>query len=597
MSEHPQPTPSIAAYAILADLRTAPLLANGSVDWLCLPRFDSPAVFSRLIGDPQGSRWLIAPRGGTVTSRAYREMSFVLDTQWAAPDGTAVSTDFMPISGHRADVIRRIRCTGGRIDVDVDLVLRFDYGAVRPWVHQVSGADGRPVMRAIAGPDSIALHGPRLTGGNHRHHGSFTLHEGESLTWTMTWQPSYLELPAAPDVEAHLTDTLANWRQWQQGVSATGPYAEPVARSLAVLRALTVRESGGVVAAATTSLPESIGGERNWDYRFCWLRDSALTIEALVAHGHPHLAAHWRDWLLRAVAGDPEDLQIMYGPAGERHLDERELSHLDGFRGSAPVRVGNGAVTQYQADVVGEVMLSLAALRAAGVEEGDYSWALQLNLLQRAEQQLDVPDNGIWEMRGQPRFFTHGRVMMWAAFDCGIRAVREHGRHGPVEKWERIREQLRAEIERRGFDPDSGSFRQHYDTDAVDASLLQLPHTGFIAADDPKMLGTVARIERDLVDDHGFVRRYLPDGGDGMSGGEGSFVMCSFWLVTQYAASGRLDEARALMDKLVGLRNDVGLLSEEYDADTGEHLGNTPQAFSHLALIRAADAIAAHDTP
>ena len=590
--------PPIRDYAILADRQTAPLLAHGSIDWLCVPQFDSASVFSRLLGDPDASHWSIVPVGGTETSRAYREGSFVLDTEWSTPSGAARTTDFMPIrEGEGEDpaledtvtIVRRIECTEGEIDIDHELVMRFDYGKVVPWVRQDRTRAGDHVLVALAGPDSLALYGPRLRSDGRSHSGSFHISAGQQLTWVLIWRASYRPIAETPDVDDELDKTLAHWRAWQAHLRSEGDYAEAVDRSLAVLRALTLHRSGGIVAAATTSLPEAIGGERNWDYRFTWLRDSAFTISALARHGHHRVARHWRQWLLRAIAGDPEDLQIMYGVAGERELPERTLDHLAGYRGSSPVRVGNGAVAQYQADVIGEVMVSLARLRDHGLDEDDFSWQLQVSLLDHLAHQLDVPDRGIWEVRGEPHLFTHGRVMMWAAFDRGVQAVERHGLEGPVERWRRHRDDLRAEILAKGVK--DGCFVQHYDTDAMDAALLQIPQTGFVAYDSDVMLATVGRIERELLDD-GFVRRYVTDGSDGLSGEEGAFLMCTFWLVEQYARSGRRDEARVLMDRLLGVGNDLGLFSEEYDPRSDRLLGNFPQAFSHLALIRAADALA-----
>ena len=393
------------------------------------------------------------------------------------------------------------------------------------------------------------------------------------------------------DVAVNLADTVTNWQEWAARIEAAGPWSEQVRRSLLVLRALTHRDTGGIVAAATTSLPEEVGGSRNWDYRYTWLRDSALTLEAVMAHSSDGSAAAWRTWLLRAVAGDPEDLQIMYGLGGERDLTERELPHLPGYAGSQPVRVGNGAVGQHQADVIGEVMIALGQLRDSGQREDRYSWGLQRAMLDLQARRLEEPDHGIWEMRGAPQFFTHGRVMMWAAFDQAIRAVEDHGLDGDVEVWRGLRARLRAEVQESGTGPD-GAFRQSYDNTEVDACLLQLPQTGFVAYDDPRMLATVARIEDELLDEHGLVHRYRThEGVDGLPGGEASFLICSFWLVEQYAHTGRLEDAEQLMTRLVGAAGELGLLAEEFDAATGLLLGNYPQAFSHLGLIRAADAI------
>ena len=590
--------PPIGDYAILADRQTSPLLAHGSIDWLCVPQFDSASVFSRLLGDPDASHWSIVPVDGEETSRSYRENSFVLDTLWSTPTGAARSTDFMPIrEGEGEDpaledtvaIVRRIECTEGEIDIDHDLVMRCDYGRVVPWVRQDHTDSGEHVLVALAGPDALALYGPRLQPRDRSHSGRFHISAGQQLTWVLIWRASYRPITDSPDVDVELERTLAHWREWQASLSSEGGYSAAVDRSLAVLRALTLHRSGGIVAAATTSLPEAIGGERNWDYRFTWLRDSAFTISALANHGHHRVAWHWRQWLLRAIAGDPEDLQIMYGVSGERELPERTLEHLAGYRDSLPVRVGNGAVAQYQADVIGEVMVALARLRDHGLDEDDFSWQLQVSLLDHLTHQLDMPDRGIWEGRGDPHFFTQGRVMMWAAFDRGVQAVERHGLDGPVDKWRRHRDNLRAEILSKGVK--DGCFVQHYDTDAMDAALLQIPQTGFIAYDSDIMLATVSRIEQELLDG-GFVRRYVTDGGDGIAGAEGAFLMCTFWLVEQYARSGRPDDARVLMDKLLAAGNDLGLFAEEYDPKSGELLGNFPQAFSHLALIRAADALA-----
>lgn len=564
------------------------------MDWLCLPRFDSPAVFARLLGTPGNGYWRIVPVAGTEVARRYRDGSFVLDTRWATPTGEATSTDFLArstgaLSNVPVSAVRRVTCTSGTIELDVELVMRFDYGRVRPWVRRRHDPDGQEVLHAIVGPDSLTLHGPMLTASGYTHRDCFHLDAGESLTWTLTWQPSHLDVPANLDVDAELAAAVQDWRAWRSAVPISGPYAEVISDSLAVLRALTLHRTGGIVAAPTASLPELIGGERNWDYRYTWLRDSAFTIEALVAFGHHHVARHWRDWLLRAIAGDPDDLQIMYGVAGERDLTELIVDHLSGYRGSKPVRIGNGAHVQYQADVIGEVMIALDQLRAAGIGEDDSSWQLQVNLLGFLEKRLDLPDHSIWETRATPHFFTHSRVMMWAAFDRGVRAVEEFGYPGPIDHWRQRRAELHDEIWSRGVR--GGAFVQHYDTDAVDAALLQIPNTGFVARDSEVMLATVERIERELVDTHGFVRRYIPDGSDGLAGGEGSFLMCTFWLVEQYAQSGRREDAIRLMDQLLGVRNDLGLLAEEYDSDAGALLGNFPQAFSHLALIRAAQAL------
>ncbi len=583
--------PDIADYALLSDRHTAALIAHGSVDWLCVPRFDSAAVFSRLLGDTAGSRWLIAPRQGHLENRSYRSSSFVLDSRWRTPSGTAIATDLMPLGPvrDRIDLIRMITCTSGEIDVEVELIMRFGYGTVVPWIRQTVDTANEAVLYAQAGPDSMTLHGPALRSRDFTHVGDFHLSEGDSLAWTLTWSPSHLPVPTAVDSSEAILTTLREVDHWHAELNVGGPYAEAVTRSISVLHALTLRDTGGIVAAATTSLPESIGGERNWDYRYCWLRDSAMTISALASHGHYRAAESWRQWLLRAVAGDPDDLQIMYGVGGERELNERELSHLDGYRGSKPVRVGNAASTQHQADVIGEVMLALSGLRNAGLREDEFSWPLQTSLLTLLMERLDWPDNGIWEIRGAPRRFTQGRVMIWAALDAGVRAVSVHGLPGDEKLWRETRDRLKTEILSRASQ--IGYFPQHDDTAEVDASLLRIPQVGFVDYDHPLMLATVARIERDLIDQYGFVRRYRTTGIDGLPGDEGAFLMCTFWLVEQYARSGRADDGARLMEKALSTRNELGLLAEEYDPAKRSLLGNYPQAFSHLALIRAADAL------
>jgi GH15 family glucan-1,4-alpha-glucosidase len=420
----------------------------------------------------------------------------------------------------------------------------------------------------------------------------FSLSAGDVLDWDLTWFPSYDALPVPTDPDQALAEAVQFWLDWSSRISVHSEHHPIVRRSLLVLRALTHRQTGGIVAAPTASLPESFGGCRNWDYRYTWLRDAALTIEVLLAHGLTEGATLWRNWLLRAVAGDADSIQIMYGLAGERDLRESVLDHLPGYEGSRPVRIGNGAAEQYQADVVGEVMIALAALRRAGVEDDEYSWGLQKNLLRYCEANFDRQDHGIWEMRGDPHYFTHGRGMMWAAFDQGVRAVEEYGLDGPVQHWRGLRDRLRKELDEHGFDEELNSFTQTYDNHEVDASLLQLPHTGFLSYEDPRMLGTVARIERNLQDDTGLLHRYRTETGiDGLEGDEYPFLICTFWLVEQYARSGRQEDAGRLMDQLVGYANELGLLSEEYDPKSGRLAGNFPQAFSHLGLIRAADAL------
>jgi GH15 family glucan-1,4-alpha-glucosidase len=586
---------NIEDYALIGDCHTAALVGrDGSIDWLCLPRFDSGSVFAALLGDANDGRWVLAPTDGSATStRTYLDDSLVLLTTWTTPTGVVEVTDFMPLDDHRADIVRRVRGVSGTVELHQELRMRYEYGTELPWVRQV-GRDDQHSLLATAGPSSIVVRGPRFHADDHRHVATFTVSAGDVHDTTLTWYQSHREPPAPHVVDDELANTIEWWRQWTSQCTTRGAYAAVARRSLMLLRALTHEETAGIVAAATTSLPESMGGERNWDYRYVWLRDASLTLAALIAHGYRDEAPAWRGWLLRAIAGDPADVQIMYGVAGERRLPERTLDNLAGYRDSKPVRVGNGAYTQYQGDVFGEVLAALHDARELGVEENADSWALQRALLGYVEEHWQDPDNGIWEMRGPRRRFTHSRAMIWAAFDRGVAAVEEFGLEGPVERWRSLRDAVRAEIDEHGFDPVRNTFRQHYDTDEVDASLLVLPTIGFCKPTDPRMLGTVAAIEHDLrVGDDGLVLRYRTQAGfDGLTGTEHPFLACSFWLVEQYAASGRVEDAERLMNVLVGYANDVGMLSEEIDIATGHHVGNTPQALSHLTLVTAADAIA-----
>ncbi|WP_113716520.1 glycoside hydrolase family 15 protein [Arthrobacter dokdonensis] len=584
----------IEDYALLSDLHTGALVGrDGSLDWLCFPRFDSPAVFAALLGDEHNGRWRLAPVEGKVVSRNYVGSTFVLETLWESATGTARVTEFMPIGDRRASVVRRIDGVTGTVEFQQEITIRPGYGSVLPWVRRVHHHAGHSIILAVAGPDALVLRGQELPrADDHKHAGRFSVAAGERVEQEFIWYPSHRPVPRDINLDSALAQTLEYWDGWAAQCSHDGKYAPMVERSLLVLRALTHEDTGGIVAAPTTSLPEDFGGSRNWDYRYCWLRDAALTLEAMLTHGYENVAMKWRDWLLRAVAGDPEDLQIMYGLGGERELPEGVLEHLPGYEGAAPVRIGNGAVGQYQADVVGEVLVALEKLRQAGGQEDHFSWPLQLAMLTFVERHLADKDHGIWEMRGNLQYFTHSRVMMWAAFDCGVRAVRNHGLKGPVERWEALREQLRGEIMEHGFNTELNTFAQTYDGAATDASLLVIPQVGFVPYDSPEMLGTVAALEKELVDDDGLILRYRTTSGiDGLSAGEHPFLACSFWLVEQYAHSGRQDDAEALMDKLVGLANEVGLLSEEYATKHGRMAGNFPQAFSHLALVRAADAL------
>jgi GH15 family glucan-1,4-alpha-glucosidase len=583
----------IEDYALISDCYTAGLIGkDGSLDWLCLPRYDSASIFGALLGTEDNGRWLLAPTDPAATStRRYDDDTFVLVTRWTTADGVVDVIDAMPYGDDRADVVRRVRGVSGQVEMHQDLRLRFDYSSAVPWVRQLQDEE-RPALLAVAGPNAVIVRGPALHPANHSHQGTFTVTAGEIVDVTLTWYRSHKDPPDPLDVAERLQQTRAWWLNWSANCSHEGPYFDEVVRSLLVLRALTHADTGGIIAAATTSLPEQFEGERNWDYRYVWLRDASLTLAVLLDHGFEDEVHHWRGWLLRAVAGDPADVQIMYGIAGERYLPERTVKSLPGYRGAAPVRVGNGAAEQFQADVIGEAMLALADARAKGVADSENSWAVQRALVSHLENVWRNPDQGIWEIRGEARKFTHSRVMVWAAFDRAVNAVEEYGLPGPSKRWAKLRDEVRAEIESEGFNSELGCFTQYYGSTEVDAALLQLPQAGFCAPDDPRMLGTVAALEKDLMRD-GLLMRYRTEAGvDGLPAGEHPFLACSFWLAEQYARSGRLADAHTVMRRVIGLANDVGLLSEEYDVDGGHQAGNTPQALSHLALVRAADAIA-----
>ena len=584
---------AIEDYALIGDCHTAALVGrDGSIDWLCLPRFDSASTFGALLGDDDTGRWRVAPSDADATvTRAYVEDTFVLVTTWTTSTGVVEVVDLMPMGDRRADVVRRVRGVSGTVAMHEDLRLRFGYATALPWVRQLPDGSGGVELVAAAGPDAVVVRGPRLRAEDHAHVADFEVSAGETVDLTLTWYPAHREPPAHLDVGERIASTTAWWQEWASRCEASESYNREVHRSLLILRALTHEDTGGIVAAATTSLPETFGGSRNWDYRYVWLRDASLTLQALMMHGLKDEAQQWRRWLLRAIAGDPADVQIMYGLSGERYLAERELDELPGYQGASPVRVGNGAFEQYQGDVFGEVMVALQDARDLGVDENEWSWPLQRALLDHVEQNWRRPDNGIWEIRGEPRHFTHSRVMLWAALDRGVQGVERHGLDGPVDRWRALRDEVRQEVEEHGWDAERGTYTQYYGSTEVDASLLQIAQVGFVAPDDPRMTGTVAALEEDLLHE-GLLHRYRTESGvDGLEGAENPFLACSFWLAEQYAASGRLDDAVTLMDRLVGFANDVGMLSEEIEVATGRHVGNTPQALSHLALVRAADAI------
>jgi GH15 family glucan-1,4-alpha-glucosidase len=587
----------IEDYAVLGDTETVALVSReGSIDWLCLPQFDSPACFAALLGTPEHGRWLLGPAEQATTTRRYLEETFILETVHETPSGRVRVTDLMPVGDGRSDLIRRVEGLEGTVRMRHEWVVRFGYGKVRPWVSRSPGHDldaDSGVIAAIAGPDMLVLRGDRLPHAEDGHHrDAFDVAAGETLTFTLTWFESWREVPPPLDVDEQIASTRRRTDAWADRCTYQGPYRDQVIRSLLTLRLLTDTRFGGIVAAATTSLPEDPGGQRNWDYRYCWLRDASLTLEAFLACGYVTEARVWRNWLLRAVAGDPQDLQIMYRVDGSRELPERELDHLPGYAGSTPVRVGNDAVSQRQMDVLGEVMIALQEARSRGLETDGEAWAMQLALVDELADHWDEPDNGLWEVRGPQRHFTHSRVMVWAAFDRAVRAVEEHELEGPVDRWRDLRDRVRAEVLEKGFDEERNTFTQHYDTSAVDASLLLIPIVGFLPPDDSRVLGTIEAVERELLRD-GLVLRYRTQSGiDGLPGDEHPFLACSWWLVSAYAMAGMTDKAQALMDRLVGLLNDVGLVSEEYDPENRRMVGNFPQAFSHLTLIGAAHALA-----
>ena len=596
----PNHTP-IGDYAVLGDMETCALVSRrGSVDWLCLPRYDSPSCFTALLGTSENGRWFLGPAGEARSTRRYLGDTFILETIHETDSGVVKVTDLMPTSDDRADIVRILEGLKGTVTMRHEWVVRFGYGKITPWVSRHHGPGGHDdhVITAVAGPDMLILRGTRLPKAHHgRHVDEFDVAAGERLSFSTTWTPSHLPIPVELDPQGSVDATRDLWQDWADQFNGDdGPYREALVRSLLVLRLLTHASTGGIVAAPTTSLPEDFGGERNWDYRFCWLRDASLTLEALMGSGFVHETKLWRRWLIRAVAGDPQDLQIMYAVDGARELPERTLDFLPGYAGSSPVRVGNGAVDQKQTDVLGEVMMALADGRAHGLEESDRSWKIQRALVDELATHWDEPDNGLWEIRGPLRHFTHSRVMVWAAFDRTISGVEEHGLDGPVERWREVRDTVRDEVLSKGFNTERSTFTQHYDTDEVDASLLLIPICGFLPPDDPRVLGTIAAIEQDLTQDGLLLRYRTSSGVDGLSGAEHPFLACSFWLVQALALAGERDRAVPLMDRLVALSNDVGLLSEEYDLANQRMVGNFPQAFSHLALIGAAHALSGFTT-
>ena len=587
----------IEDHAIIGDTHTAALVGcDGTVDWLCVPRFDSEACFASLLGGPDNGYWKLAPAGEvTACRRRYRDGTLVLETEMDTAEGTVRIVDCMPVREHYPEVARLVQGVRGRVQMRMELVVRFGYGSVVPWVRHLDG-----LLTAIAGPDAVRLWSPvEAHGEGWRTVAEFAVPEGAEIPFMLSWYPSHESPPRPSSSRFVVEETTRFWQEWSSACTYDGPYRDLVVRSLLTLKALAYDPTGGIVAAPTTSLPEALGGERNWDYRYCWLRDATFTLYSLMEAGYRAEAISWRDWLLRAVAGHPQDLQIMYGPAGERRLTEMELDWLAGYEGSRPVRVGNAASGQFQLDVYGEVMDALHLAREVGIDPDVEAWELQKALLEFLESRWKDPDDGIWEVRGPRRHFTHSKVMAWVAFDRAVKSAAAFGLDGPVEQWAAARDAVRADVLEHGYDAERNAFTQYYGSRELDASVLMIPLVGFLPASDPRVQGTVAAIERDLVD-HGFVLRYRPDDGgsvDGLKGREGAFLPCSFWLADNYTLAGRRDDAVALFERLAGLANELGLLAEEYDPIAGRQVGNFPQAFSHVSLVNSALNLAAAAGP
>jgi GH15 family glucan-1,4-alpha-glucosidase len=577
----------IEDYAVIGNCETVALVGrDGSIDWLGVPRFDSAACFAALLGKPEHGRWLVSPvQDAARISRRYRGNSLILETDFETDTGAVRLTDFMARRDGISDVVRLVRGLRGRVQMRTELIVRFEYGSVVPWV--LRDEAGR--LHFTAGPDRLVLDTElRLRGENFRTVGEFEIGEGQEISFALSWTPSFRAVPAPLDPGQALRGLEKFWSDWSAAYKPTEEWSDAILRSLLTLKSLTHWETGGIVAAGTTSLPEKIGGARNWDYRFCWLRDATFTLYALIGAGFLEEASAWRQWLLRAVAGKPEDAQIMYGVGGERRLTEFEVPWLPGYRNSSPVRIGNLAAGQVQLDVYGELLGTLYVARRAGLAEEAASWMLERALIDHLEAIWDQPDDGIWEVRGGRKHFTHSKIMAWVAFNSAILSAEEFGLEAPLDRWRQIRKTIHAEVCERGFDAERNSFVQSYGSKSIDASLLLIPKVGFLPATDPRVIGTLSAVEGELISD-GLVLRYDTEKRvDGLPPGEGAFLACSFWLVDNYVLQGRIDEARALFERLLSLRNDVGLLAEQYDVSGRRQLGNFPQAFSHLALINSA---------
>jgi GH15 family glucan-1,4-alpha-glucosidase len=576
----------IEDYALIGDGRTAALVGrDGSIDWFCVPRFDAPACFAALLGGPEHGRWQIAPVApGHRTQRRYRARTLVLETDFETDDGAVRVVDCMPLSNDRSDIVRHVECLRGEVALRMELVIRFDYGHVVPWVRKTDGC-----VLAIAGPDTLELSASVPTHGEGlKTVASFTLRQGERAFFVLNHRASHELAPPALDAQAALHATERAWAAWSARSRYDGRWPEAVMRSLITLKALIYEPTGGIVAAPTTSLPEQFGGVRNWDYRFCWLRDATFTLNALLLAGYTDEAVAWGKWLLRAVAGSAKDLQVLYGVDGQRRLPEVELGWLPGYNGAAPVRVGNAAIEQFQLDVYGEVMDMVHLGRSVGLQPEPHVWQIQKALVDFVASHWHEPDQGIWEIRGPRRHFTHSKVMAWVAVDRAVKAVERFGLKGPVDKWRRLRDDIRTQVCTSGYDAQRGSFVQHYGSTDLDASLLLIPLVGFLPPDDPRVRATIDAIQRELVVDGLVIRYSTVHGVDGLPPGEGTFLPCTFWLADSLAITGRNAEADEVFERLVGACNDVGLLSEEYDPRTRRMMGNFPQALTHMALVNTA---------
>jgi GH15 family glucan-1,4-alpha-glucosidase len=576
----------IEDYALIGDCRSAALVSrDGSIDWLCWPRFDSEACFAALLGSRDHGRWLVAPRDKARITRQYRPNTLILETYFETADGAVVLVDFMPFHGDRSEIVRLVHGTRGRVRMHTELILRFGYGAVVPWVTRLESG----VLRAIAGPDMVLLRTPvHLQGKNMTTVGEFTVMRGETIPLVLSYARSHRPVPPARDPTASLEATEKFWKNWTSKCRAAGEWTDSVRRSMITLKALTYAPTGGIVAAPTTSLPEKIGGERNWDYRFCWLRDATLTLLGAMHAGYYEEAEAWREWLLRAVAGSPDQLQIMYGIAGERRLSEWVVDWLPGYEKSSPVRIGNAAHTQLQLDMFGEIMDVHHQARRGGLTTNESGWDAQIKFLEHLARIWREPDQGIWEMRGPAQHFTYSKVMAWVAFDRTIKSAENFGLEGPLEKWRRLRDEICDDVCTHAYNKKLGTFVQAYGSDQLDASLLMVPCVGFLPVSDPRIAATIAAIERRLLRDGLVIRYCTEDVTDALPPGEGAFLACSFWLVDVYILQERFEEAENLFRRLVGLCNEVGLLSEEFDPSSRRLIGNFPQAFSHMALVNSA---------